>query len=193
MFDNLKRLLGADTTSSSSIEAALAGIDMPALHEARSRASAERQGLLLTGTTDEILAAERRLDEARLDVERAEAATEVLRAKLETAKAREIEEEYLAAQAAVVEARAAWADKVRRELPKVEKTVNAIFNEGEEVTRQIRALAKLRRPHDFTGNVVDQQPDVPLPYAEFSHRGPYGEKPVADWLMGLMQRNLPQI
>jgi septation ring formation regulator EzrA len=156
MLEKLKRLLGVDTNSSAAIETALAEIDLDALRETQSRIGSERQALLLSGTDEQVLDAERRLDGARLDLERATLAHDALTAKLAEARVKEIEGTYLTAHAETEAARAAWAAKVRRELPKVEKTMASIFEEADAVSQRIRALRRLREPHDYTGDIVDQ-------------------------------------
>lgn len=186
MFEKLARLFGASApVSSQEIEAAIADIDVDALRATHDAIAAERQALLLTGTNDQVVAAENRATAARLDVDRAEAALNELRSRLAVAKQDETEQAYFAAHGAAVSARAAWVVRFSRELPKIEKTLTDLFEESEDIARQIRDVALLRRPHDFTGDKVDLSPTVPMPGEEFKK-----EQPFASWLVGLMQRHV---
>lgn len=184
MFEKMKSLLQGDNTVAA-LEAALAEIDVQALREAQSRIAAERQGLLLSGTNAQLLDAEHRLDAARIDVERAQAAREVLEPKLAEARAREAETTYMAAHERALAARKAWAEKAVREITKIDKAMASIIAEAEQVAAQIRELHNMRRPHQFTGDAIDQMPTVPMPGEAFAAEG---SRP--DWLAKRL-RELP--
>lgn len=168
MFDKIRELLAVENDTVASLESALAQIDVDALREAQSRMAAERQTLLLSGTNEQIIAAEQRLDDARIDVERAQAAREVLETKLVKARSCETEAAFTAAHERVQEARKVWAEKAGRELARIDRAMNAIFDEAEQVAAQIRELHALRQPHQFSGDAIDLMPSVPMPGEEFA-------------------------
>lgn len=198
MLDKLRRLLGTETPNTAeAIESALAEIDIEALREKQSRIAAERQALLLISTDAQILEAEERLNVARLDVERAQLAIDELTTRLTAARIKEVEDNYLAAHRAAAEAREAWASKARKELPKIERSLASIFEDGKAVAHQLRQLHELSRPHEFSGDTVDQQPYIPMPGEEFAHRAnsQWSPDPFEPWLMVMLRdhHNLPKI
>ncbi|HEV7434348.1 MAG TPA: hypothetical protein VGO22_05705 [Pseudorhizobium sp.] len=184
MLEKLKRLLGADTNSSAAIETALAEIDLEDLREAQSRIGSERQAMLLSGTNEQILEAERRLDGARLDLERATLAHDALTTRLQDAKAREAEETIRANHASATAARSSYITKLERELPRIAKTLEALFEEGNAIHLQVKNANKpLYEGNEELGLSVLTSPSYRL-----GETGKLAEIP--DWLLGLLNRHL---
>lgn len=93
MLEKIKKLLKSGETSAD-IRSALAELDLAKLSDEYSAAAARRSALLLSGTDREVLDAEKDVEAARLAIERAEAARNLLEGKLSAAEAREFDEEF---------------------------------------------------------------------------------------------------
>lgn len=87
----MKKLRGGGEPSAASLRATLADVEarMPDAAMALDAARAERAALLLSGSDREVLAAEGRIDVARVEVDRLSAAADVLRSRLGEAEGRE--------------------------------------------------------------------------------------------------------
>ena len=72
MIKAIKRLLSGPLPTVAALEKASTSIDLPALEAALSEAQQRRASILLDGTVEDILAAERKIDEARIALERAQ-------------------------------------------------------------------------------------------------------------------------
>lgn len=194
LIDKLRRLLGAETPNTvAALEAALAEIDIEALREKQSRIGAERQGLLLTGTDAQILDAEDRLNVARLDVERALLAKDELTTRLNAAREAETNDAFFAANAAAVEAVAAWAVKARREIDKAGKALTAVVDEGRELSEKVRAVSAQHRPHIGTGNAIDLATLATMPYGAIRDHSQYERHTLIDALHSHVLTNLPAV
>jgi type II secretory pathway component HofQ len=93
MLEKIRKLLKSGETVSD-IRSALAELDVDKLRGDYSAATSKRSALLLTGTDEQVLSAEKDAETARLAIERAEAAKGVLEGKLASAEAREFDEAF---------------------------------------------------------------------------------------------------
>ncbi len=109
MFDWLKKITA--NTSAAELKVAKEKIDIAELETALRKAGAERAVLLLTGTNADIQAAESRLTNARIDLDRATAMRAELERRIEEAKAKEASA-ALQAEVDVVNAEARYVREI---------------------------------------------------------------------------------
>src|SRR5690606_12507338 len=123
MLKRLKTLLKGPLPSAEQIAEEKGRIDLDALEKALTHAQQRRAALLLDGSTEEILTAERKIDEARIELERAQVALAELerrRAEAEAAERRqELERRHAEVQAKVD----AVVERIEREYPDAAATI----------------------------------------------------------------------
>ncbi len=93
MLEKIQKLLKRGETSAD-IRSALSELDIAKLSDDYSAAAARRSALLLSGSDREVLDAEKEVESARLAIDRAEAARNLLEGKLSAAEAREFDEDF---------------------------------------------------------------------------------------------------
>lgn len=134
MLKKIKRLLRGPLPTVDAIDAATKTIVLPALEVALADAQRHRAAILLDGSVDDILAAERKVDEARIELERGNVAL----AELDRRRA---EAEAKAAQADLEHRRAAVQQQV-------DEAVSRIENEYPTAAAKIAELAELAAEAD---------------------------------------------
>lgn len=157
MMKALKRLLTGPLPTADALEKASTSIDLHSLEVALADAQRKRAGILLDGTTDQILAAEREIDEARIALERAKIAL----AELER---RKTEADAKATRDALEQRRA----RIQR---KVEEATSRIEAEYPAAASKIAELASLAKDADAEAQawlleVMDDRTDG-LPVVDF--------------------------
>ncbi len=102
MFKTIQKLLKGDGGhTAGTLKAALTEIDLPRLEDNLNAANAERQRLLLDGDDAAILAAERKIEAARIALDRGRAATEEISLRIAQAERDEAEAVFQAERAAI--------------------------------------------------------------------------------------------
>ncbi|WP_108459242.1 hypothetical protein [Devosia naphthalenivorans] len=138
MFDKLRALLKSN--NSNDIAEALASIDIPSLEGALEIARSRRADLLLTGSKQDILAAEAVIDEARIDLDRAVAATAELSRRLEVSRAEESAAAFFGRYEAAVSVRDAAVSRIRSEYPDLARKLQALAEAEEAADKAIEEV-----------------------------------------------------
>lgn len=134
MLKHLKKILSGATATSADIAAKLAEYNIPELESQLATAQQRRTDLLLTGTDDEILAAESEATKARLALDRGNAAIVELNRRLEEAR--------------VAEAEAAAREQYEDAKAKVDAAVARIEEEYPGLARRLVEIAEVAREAD---------------------------------------------
>ena len=141
MLTKLKRLLKSETVAD--IDEALAEIDLDALRSTLAEANRRRADLLLSGSDDQVLAAEKQIEVARLAIDRADAAKGELETRLAAAKTRELDQAFDRQwKEADAEAAAAF-DFVKAKVVPAVRAIEEALKKKEESDRKIRDLNRV--------------------------------------------------
>ncbi len=139
MMKAIKRLLTGPLPTADALEKASASINLRALEAALADAQRKRAGILLDGTTDQILAAEREIDEARIALERAKVALgELERRKTEAdakAKRKDLEQRRAEIQRKVDEAVA----RIKAEYPAAASKIEELASLAKDADAEAQA------------------------------------------------------
>ncbi|CAN7613897.1 hypothetical protein LJR030_001509 [Rhizobium sp. LjRoot30] len=152
MFEKIRKLLKSQTASD--IRQALAELGVAEFANALAAARARRTDLLLTGTDEQVLEAEKAVEVARLSFERADAARTELEAKLAAAEAAEWDAAFQKKWNAADADAAATFEFIR------EKVVPAVQIIEEALQRKAASDAKIREivqtitVHSFQDNAA---------------------------------------
>lgn len=139
MFKKLKAIVAGETAAD--IEATIAGIEVEPIRLRLADARERRAAALLDGSSNaEVLAIEKEIDEARLDLERAEIQLGALDTRLVAAKVKERSAAYWKQHSEAIAARDAVIDKIDREYGKAAKMILALMEEGDAADRLVEAI-----------------------------------------------------
>jgi hypothetical protein len=155
------------TVKSAEIQAALEVINIGVLEEAAETAAIERQSVLIDGSDAEIAAAERRLADAKLAIERARAQQDELQRRLNDARLRETREAITAEHAAVSKAADEFVGRFGREYRKIAGELvsllielNTIEGRAKKVNEKVHEAGLSADVDESAGLVKGDLPDI---------------------------------
>ncbi|MBI1620803.1 hypothetical protein [Aquamicrobium zhengzhouense] len=150
-----KLLLTGHLPTIEQIDQTTASIDVPSLEAALAAAQEKRAALLLDGTTDQILAAEREIDEARIALERAQVALAELDRRRSEAEIRDREDAFLARRDACEARRVALIERLNGEVAKAAQAVEEAFEEMAAVEAEITEISQAVSKEVLEGNRIE--------------------------------------
>lgn len=155
MLTKIRKLLKGKLPPAVEIEKAAATIDLGALEATLAEAQQARAAILLDGSVDDILAAERVVDTARIELERAQVALAELDRRRVDAELRGREDAFLARRDACEARRIALVERLDGEVAEAARVVDAAMKELQAVEDEMTEISLATHNDVGTGNRIE--------------------------------------
>lgn len=155
MLKRIKKLLTGHLPTVEEIDQTTASIDVPSLEAALAAAQEKRAAMLVDGSVDEVLEAERASNIARIELERAHIALAELERRRAEAEIRDREDAFLTRRDACEARRVTLIEQLNGEVANAAQKVEQALEEMAAVEAEITELHLESHKHVCSGNRIE--------------------------------------